>query len=132
MTDWIKKIKWDDNGLLPVIIQDYQSKKVLMFAWMNEKTLLASLKNKTTVFWSRSRQKEWLKGEESGHFQKIKSLHFDCDLDVLLVQVDQAGGIACHTGRESCFFNRINDNFEIENDGIVIKDPEKIYGKKND
>ena len=132
MTDWIKKIKWDDHGLLPVIIQDYQSKKVLMFAWMNEETLLASLKNKTTVFWSRSRQKEWLKGEESGHFQKIKSLHFDCDLDVLLVQVDQAGGIACHTGRESCFFNRINDNFEIENDGIVIKDPEKIYGKKND
>lgn len=132
MTDWIKKIKWDDNGLLPVIIQDYQSKKVLMFAWMNEETLLASLKNKTTVFWSRSRQKEWLKGEESGHFQKIKSLHFDCDLDVLLVQVDQVGGIACHTGRESCFFNRINDNFEIENDGIVIKDPEKIYGKKND
>ena len=115
MTDWIKKIKWDDNGLLPVIIQDYQSKKVLMFAWMNEETLLASLKNKTTVFWSRSRQKEWLKGEESGHFQKIKSLHFDCDLDVLLVQVDQAGGITCHTGRESCFFNRINDNFEIEN-----------------
>ena len=132
MTDWITKIKWDDNGLLPVIIQDYQSKKVLMFAWMNEETLLASLKNKTTVFWSRSRQKEWLKGEESGHFQKIKSLHFDCDLDVLLVQVDQVGGIACHTGRESCFFNRINDNFEIENDGIVIKDPEKIYGKKND
>jgi len=132
LTDWIKKIKWDDNGLLPVIIQDYQSKKVLMFAWMNEETLLASLKNKTTVFWSRSRQKEWLKGEESGHFQKIKSLHFDCDLDVLLVQVDQVGGIACHTGRESCFFNRINDNFEIENDGIVIKDPEKIYGKKND
>lgn len=131
MTDWIKKINWNNEGLLPVIIQEFESKDVLMFAWMNEKTLRASLKNKTTVFWSRSRQREWLKGEESGHFQKIKSMHLDCDLDVLLIQVVQVGGIACHTGRKSCFFNSIDDKGDMRVDGEVIVDPKNIYGVKN-
>jgi len=131
MTDWIKKINWNNEGLLPVIIQEFESKDVLMFAWMNEKTLRASLKNKTTVLWSRSRQREWLKGEESGHFQKIKSMHLDCDLDVLLIQVVQVGGIACHTGRKSCFFNSIDDKGDMRVDGEVIVDPKNIYGVKN-
>ena len=131
MTDWIKKINWNNEGLLPVIIQEFESKDVLMFAWMNEKTLRASLKNKTTVLWSRSRQREWLKGEESGHFQKIKSMHLDCDLDVLLIQVVQVGGIACHTGRKSCFFNSIDDKGDMWVDGEIIVDPKNIYGVKN-
>jgi len=131
MTNWIKKINWNNEGLLPVIIQEFESKDVLMFAWMNEKTLRASLKNKTTVLWSRSRQREWLKGEESGHFQKIKSMHLDCDLDVLLIQVVQVGGIACHTGRKSCFFNSIDDKGDMRVDGEVIVDPKNIYGVKN-
>jgi len=131
MTDWIKKINWNNEGLLPVIIQEFESKDVLMFAWMNEKTLRASLKNKTTVLWSRSRQREWLKGEESGHFQKIKSMHLDCDLDVLLIQVVQVGGIACHTGRKSCFFNSIDDKGDMRVDGEIIVDPKNIYGEKN-
>ena len=131
MTDWIKKINWNNEGLLPVIIQEFESKDVLMFAWMNEKTLRASLKNKTTVLWSRSRQREWLKGEESGHFQKIKSMHLDCDLDVLLIQVVQVGGIACHTGRKSCFFNSIDDKGGMRVDGEIIVDPKNIYGVKN-
>jgi len=131
MTDWIKKINWNNEGLLPVIIQEFESKDVLMFAWMNEKTLRASLKNKTTVLWSRSRQREWMKGEESGHFQKIKSMHLDCDLDVLLIQVVQVGGIACHTGRKSCFFNSIDDKGDMRVDGEVIVDPKNIYGVKN-
>ena len=131
MTDWIKKINWNNEGLLPVIIQEFESKDVLMFAWMNEKTLRASLKNKTTVLWSRSRQREWMKGEESGHFQKIKSMHLDCDLDVLLIQVVQVGGIACHTGRKSCFFNSIDDKGGMRVDGEIIVDPKNIYGVKN-
>jgi len=131
MTDWIKKINWNNEGLLPVIIQEFESKDVLMFAWMNEKTLRASLKNKTTVLWSRSRQREWIKGEESGHFQKIKSMHLDCDLDVLLIQVVQVGGIACHTGRKSCFFNSIDDKGDMRVDGEIIVDPKNIYGVKN-
>ena len=131
MTDWIKKINWNNEGLLPVIIQEFESKDVLMFAWMNEKTLRASLKNKTTVLWSRSRQREWMKGEESGHFQEIKSMHLDCDLDVLLIQVVQVGGIACHTGRKSCFFNSIDDKGDMRVDGEIIVDPKNIYGVKN-
>ena len=131
MTDWIKKINWNNEGLLPVIIQEFESKDVLMFAWMNEKTLRAALKNKTTVLWSRSRQREWMKGEESGHFQKIKSMHLDCDLDVLLIQVVQVGGIACHTGRKSCFFNSIDDKGDMRVDGEIIVDPKNIYGVKN-
>jgi len=83
------------------------------------------------VLWSRSRQREWLKGEESGHFQKIKSMHLDCDLDVLLIQVVQVGGIACHTGRKSCFFNSIDDKGDMRVDGEVIVDPKNIYGVKN-
>ena len=100
-----------------------------MFAWMNEASLRASLSEKKTIFWSRSRKKQWIKGEESGHAQNIKSMYLDCDQDVLLVQVEQEGGIACHTGRESCFFNKVSeDSSSLEIDGDIVKDPKKIYG----
>lgn len=129
MTDWIKSIAWNEDGLLPVIVQDYLSKKILMFAWMNEASLRASLSEKKTILWSRSRKKQWIKGEESGHAQNIKSMYLDCDQDVLLVQVEQEGGIACHTGRESCFFNKVSeDSSSLEIDGDIVKDPKKIYG----
>ncbi len=129
MTDWIKSIAWNEDGLLPVIVQDYLSKKILMFAWMNEASLRASLSEEKTIFWSRSRKKQWIKGEESGHAQNIKSMYLDCDQDVLLVLVEQEGGIACHTGRESCFFNKVSeDSSSLEIDGDIVKDPKKIYG----
>jgi len=129
MADWIKSIAWNEDGLLPVIVQDYLSKKILMFAWMNEASLRASLSQKKTILWSRSRKKQWIKGEESGHAQNIKSMYLDCDQDVLLVQVEQEGGIACHTGRESCFFNKVSaDSSSLEIAGDIIKDPKKIYG----
>ena len=129
MADWIKSIAWNEDGLLPVIVQDYLSKKILMFAWMNEASLRASLNEKKTIFWSRSRKKQWIKGEESGHAQNIKSMYLDCDQDVLLVMVEQEGGIACHTGRESCFFNKVSeDSSSLEIDGDIVKDPKKIYG----
>ena len=129
MTDWIKSIAWNEDGLLPVIVQDYLSKKILMFAWMNEASLRTSLSEKKTIFWSRSRKKQWIKGEESGHAQNIKSMYLDCDQDVLLVLVEQEGGIACHTGRESCFFNKVSeDSSSLEIDGDIVKDPKKIYG----
>ena len=100
-----------------------------MFAWMNEASLRASLSQKKTIFWSRSRKKQWIKGEESGHAQNIKSMYLDCDQDVLLVLVEQEGGIACHTGRESCFFNKVSaDSSSLEIDGDIVKDPKKIYG----
>ena len=129
MADWIKSIAWNEDGLLPVIVQDYLSKKILMFAWMNEASLRASLSEKKTILWSRSRKKQWIKGEESGHAQNIKSMYLDCDQDVLLVLVEQEGGIACHTGRESCFFNKVSeDSSSLETDGDIVKDPKKIYG----
>jgi len=129
MADWIKSIAWNEDGLLPVIVQDYLSKKILMFAWMNEASLRASLSEKKTILWSRSRKKQWIKGEESDHAQNIKSMYLDCDQDVLLVLVEQEGGIACHTGRESCFFNKVSeDSSSLEIDGDIIKDPKKIYG----
>ena len=101
---WIASLKWDENGLIPAIAQDATSGRVLMFAWMNRESLEESLRSGNAVYWSRSRQRLWRKGEESGHFQKLLALRTDCDSDVLLLSIDQVGGIACHTGRESCFF----------------------------
>ena len=102
MNSWITKIRWDSNGLLPVIVQDVISNKIIMFAWMNLETLEASIRQKRAIYWSRSRNQVWLKGEKSGHYQNIKDMVLDCDNDVLLIKVEQEGGIACHTGRESC------------------------------
>ena len=132
MSNWINTVRWDSDGLLPVIVQDASSSKVIMFAWMNRKTLEESIKQRKAIYWSRSRKQVWVKGEESGHYQNIEDMYLDCDNDVLLIKVKQEGGIACHTGRESCFYNRINmKTNKIEECEKVIKDPKDIYkGKK--
>ena len=124
--DWIKDIAWDDNGLLPVIVQEASTGDVLMFAWMNREALTRTAELRDSVFWSRSRGRLWHKGEESGHTQKVLDMRLDCDRDVLLLKVEQAGGIACHTGRHSCFFHSLTDDHWDVVDP-VIKDPDEIY-----
>ena len=132
MSNWINNVRWDSDGLLPIIVQDASSSKIIMFAWMNRETLEESIKQRKAIYWSRSRKQVWVKGEESGHYQNIEDMYLDCDNDVLLIKVRQEGGIACHTGRESCFYNRINmKTNKIEECEKVIKDPKDIYkGKK--
>ena len=122
----LEAIRWDDQGLLPVIAQDAQSGRVLMFAWMNKDALALTIEKQQAVYWSRSRQKLWHKGEESGHIQNVHEIRLDCDNDVLLLSIEQAGGIACHTGRESCFFKRYEDG-EWKSTDDVLKDPKDIY-----
>lgn len=103
-TDWLDRIQWDQNGLVPTIAQEVGSNQILMVAWMNRESLARTVASGQAVYWSRSRNKLWHKGEESGHFQKVHQIRLDCDDDVLLLQVEQVGGVACHTGRHSCFF----------------------------
>ena len=111
--DWLNQIRWDAQGLVPVIAQEIETGDVLMFAWMNREALMRTVEIKQAVYWSRSRKKLWHKGEESGHFQKVHEIRLDCDADVLLLKVSQCGhdpGIACHTGRHSCFFHLLADD----------------------
>lgn len=124
--NWLDDIKWTDDGLVPVIAQDHASGKVMMFAWMNRESLQLSVQEGRAIYWSRSRNKLWRKGEESGHVQHIKDIRLDCDNDVILIQIEQAGGIACHTGRERCFYKQLQDGQwnEVE---PVLKDPNEIY-----
>ena len=124
--DWLDKIKWDKDGLVPVIVQERKTGKVLMFAWMNREALKLTNESKQAVYWSRSRQKLWRKGESSGHVQHVHEIRLDCDEDVILIDVEQEGGIACHTGRHNCFFQKLNDN-RWEIDQPIIKNPEDIY-----
>jgi phosphoribosyl-AMP cyclohydrolase len=122
------RVRWDDNGLVPVIAQEYGSNKILMFAWMNREALEQTLLLKRAVYFSRSRKKLWFKGEESGHVQLVKDVRIDCDQDVILLQVEQVGGIACHTGRHNCFFEQYD--FEQQEWKVVesvLKDPKSIY-----
>ena len=107
---WLSKINWSSDGLVPVIAQEASSGKVLMVAWMNREAVKLTVETGHAVYWSRSRKKLWHKGEESGHTQKIKDIYLDCDEDVLLLTVEQIGGIACHTGRHNCFFNKFENN----------------------
>lgn len=123
--DWLTALKWNADGMIPAIAQD-ESGRVVMFAWMNRQSLQETLACGYAVYWSRSRQRLWRKGEESGHLQKIRSIRTDCDGDVLLLQIEQIGGIACHTGRASCFFNELQGQRWVAADP-VIKDPQKIY-----
>ena len=124
--NWLDEINWDSKGLVPVIAQDYKTGKVLMFAWMNRDALLMTDDTKKAVYWSRSRNKLWRKGEESGHTQIVHEIRLDCDEDVILLKVEQVGGIACHTGRHNCFFKKLEDgNWLI--DEPIIKNPEDIY-----
>ncbi|GAB2180380.1 phosphoribosyl-AMP cyclohydrolase [Denitratisoma sp. agr-D3] len=126
MSLWLNEIKWDEHGLVPVIAQDAASGEVLMFAWMNREALAKTAELGEAVYWSRSRRKLWHKGEESGHVQKVVEIRKDCDDDVILLKVEQGGGIACHTGRRSCFFNRLEtDQWQAVDP--VLKDPKEIY-----
>ena len=122
---WLDKISWT-NGLVPVIVQESGSNQVLMFAFMNIEALQLTVETGQAVYWSRSRGKLWKKGEESGHVQKVHELRLDCDADVILMTVEQVGGIACHTGRHNCFFQKL-ENGEWKTDKPVIKNPEEIY-----
>ena len=126
---WLQQIKWDQNGLVPVIAQDYQTKEVLMFAYMNAESLQLSVEKGEAVYYSRSRKKLWHKGEESGHIQKMHEIRLDCDGDVVLILIEQKGGIACHTGRHHCFFNRL-ENQEWVIVEPILKDPKEIYHQK--
>lgn len=124
--DWLDAVRWDEQGLVPAIAQDSRSGEVLMFAWMNRESLALSAETGSAVYWSRSRGRLWRKGEESGHTQRIVELRVDCDKDVVLMKIEQVGGIACHTGRRSCFFSRLEDGRWVEVDP-VIKNPKEIY-----
>jgi len=124
--NWLNQIKWTDDGLVPAIAQDAETGRVLMFAWMNRESLGLTVEKGEAVYYSRSRQKLWHKGEESGHTQKVKSLRLDCDGDVITMEIEQAGGIACHTGRESCFYREFQNGEWVTIDK-VIKDPKDIY-----
>ena len=126
--DWLESVKWNADGLVPVIAQDASSGRVLMLAWMNREALRATLDSGNAVYWSRSRGRLWRKGEESGHVQKVREMRLDCDEDALLLRVEQMGGIACHTGRQRCFFRRYENGNWVETDP-VIKDPKDIYRK---
>ncbi|WP_020183625.1 phosphoribosyl-AMP cyclohydrolase [Methylotenera sp. 1P/1] len=123
---WLDEVNWDESGLVPVIAQEHDTGKVLMFAWMNREALRLTEETQQAVYWSRSRQKLWHKGEESGHIQKIHEIRLDCDEDVILIRVEQVGGIACHTGRHNCFFKKL-DNQTWLIDQAVKKDPKEIY-----
>ncbi|MGE5466208.1 MAG: phosphoribosyl-AMP cyclohydrolase [Ignavibacteria bacterium] len=123
---WLNEIKWDEQGLVPAIAQDAQTGEVLMFAWMNREALEKTAETGQAVYWSRSRRKLWHKGEESGHFQKVLEMRTDCDKDVVLLKIEQIGGIACHTGRRSCFFNLLKAS-KWQDVEPVLKDPKEIY-----
>lgn len=123
---WLDEVKWTDEGLVPVIAQDAGTGEVLMFAWMNREALTLTVKEGHAVYWSRSRKRLWRKGEESGHQQIVKDIRLDCDNDVLLLRIEQRGGIACHTGRRSCFFQQLQDGKWVPVDP-VLKDPKHIY-----
>ena len=125
---WLDAVKWTDDGLVPVVAQDATDSKILMVAWMNREALKLTAEVGTAVYWSRSRKRLWHKGEESGHQQRVQEIRLDCDNDVIVLLVEQQGGIACHTGRRSCFYKRLQGDSWVTVDP-VIKDPESIYGK---
>jgi len=124
--NWLDRIKWDADGLVPAIAQDAGDGRVLMLAWMNREALQLTAQGHYAVYWSRSRKKLWHKGEESGNRQRVQEIRLDCDNDVIILQVEQIGGIACHTGRRSCFFQRL-ENGEWKTTEPVLKDPADMY-----
>jgi len=126
----IKKVKFNEDGLIPVVAQDYKTNEVLMVAYMNKEALLKTMKTGKVHYYSRSRKKLWLKGEQSGNIQEVKEIYIDCDNDTLLVKINQIGDAACHTGYRSCFFTQITKKKELKIKGKKIFNPEKIYGKK--
>jgi len=129
MDDWLDTVKWNSEGLVTAIAQDVSGKEVLTLAWMNREALARTAKTGFAHYWSRSRGKLWQKGEQSGHVQKVREIRLDCDNDAILLIVEQAGGIACHTGRQRCFFQRLEDGVwrVVE---PVLEDPKAIYGEE--
>ena len=125
---WLDEVPWDEHGLIAAVTQDHKTHRVLTVAWMNREALQETVATGQAVYWSRSRNKLWRKGEESGHVQRLVELRLDCDADAVLLKVEQAGGIACHTGRESCFFRKLEDGRWVAIDP-VLKDPSLIYRK---
>lgn len=123
---YLDQVRWNDDGLVPAIAQDYRNNDILMMAWMNRESLALTVSEQRAIYWSRSRQKLWRKGEESGNVQSIKEIRIDCDEDVIVLKVEQQGGIACHTGRRSCFYRRL-DNGTWHTVEKVIKNPDEIY-----
>ncbi|MEW8185866.1 MAG: phosphoribosyl-AMP cyclohydrolase [Candidatus Thiodiazotropha endolucinida] len=123
---WLDAVKWDRDGLVPAIAQEVGSGKLLMMAWMNAEALRLTKESGHAVYWSRSRKKLWHKGEESGHQQRVQAIRIDCDGDVILLEVEQKGGIACHTGRYNCFYRELQDDVWVEVEPI-LKDPREIY-----
>lgn len=123
---WLDEVKWSEDGLVPALAQDHNTGQILMMAWMNREALALTVEEGRAIYYSRSRKKLWRKGEESGHVQTLKEIRLDCDSDVVLMQVEQIGGIACHTGREHCFYKRY-ENGEWKSVEPVIKDPKEIY-----
>ncbi len=126
MKDWLDEIRWNDDGLVPAIAQDHQTGRVLMMAWMNREALSLTAAENRAIYWSRSRGKLWRKGEESGHVQVLHEMRLDCDADVIILMVEQIGHIACHTGRESCFY-RVHRDGQWTTVDAVLKDPHAIY-----
>lgn len=127
--DWLDEVNFPEDGLIPAIAQDVHSKRVLMLAWVNRQALVETIETGRACYWSRSRDRLWIKGEESGHIQQVKEVHLDCDADVIIFMVEQMGEIACHTGRESCFFRVLKDG-QWQTTDPVIKDPAEIYGNE--
>jgi phosphoribosyl-AMP cyclohydrolase len=126
MNNWLESINWNSDGLVPAIAQDADTGRILMMAWMNREALELTAQKNEAIYWSRSRNKLWHKGETSGHVQTVREIRLDCDEDVIVLQVEQAGGIACHTGRESCFY-RVFKQGEWVSVDPVLKDPSDIY-----
>lgn len=126
MSSWLDTVNWNSDGLVPAIAQDAKTGRILMMAWMNREALQLSAERGEAVYWSRSRNRLWHKGESSGHIQKLHEIRLDCDEDVIVLMVEQLGGIACHTGRESCFYRRLKDG-EWQTVEPVLKDPADIY-----
>ena len=127
---WLDEIGWDERGLVPAIAQDAATGRVLMVAWMSRESLAQTVASGEAVYFSRSRGRLWRKGEESGHVQRVREVRLDCDGDVVLLAIEQAGGIACHTGRERCFFRRL-ENGRWREDEPVLKAPDDIYAAKH-
>jgi phosphoribosyl-AMP cyclohydrolase len=128
MNEWLEAVKWDADGLVPAVAQDAGSHAVLTLAWMNREALERTAATRLAHYWSRSRAKLWQKGESSGHVQRVREIRLDCDNDAILLVVEQVGGISCHTGRERCFFQRLDDG-EWHSIEPVLKDPKDIYGR---
>jgi len=128
MESWLDKVKWDEQGLVPAIAQEASTNDVLTLAWMNRESLARTVATGEAHYWSRSRKRLWKKGEQSGFVQKVREVRLDCDEDVVLLKVEQGGGIACHTGRHNCFFRKLENELWVEIEP-VLKDPKEIYAR---